>query len=101
LTDIHVKREYFSLYNVLMQALSQAQDGKGKERHANDLPFEQQIICLATREEGHGFTRGQIRKKIEEVKRLSTVEAQINEMLSIIVYAAADIIVMQEENKGG
>jgi hypothetical protein len=84
-----------------MQALSQAQDGKGKERHANDLPFEQQLICLATREEGHGFTRGQIRKKIEEVKRLSTVEAQINEMLSIIVYAAADIIVMQEENKGG
>lgn len=101
MTDIHVKREYFGLYNVLMQALSQAQDGKGKERHANDLPFEQQLICVATREEGHGFTRGQIRKKIEEVKRLSTVEAQINEMLSIIVYAAADIIVMQEENKGG
>jgi hypothetical protein len=79
-----------------MQALSQAQDGKGKERHANDLPFDKQIICTATREEGHGFTRGQIRKKIEEVKRLPTVDAQIREMLSIIVYAAADIMVMQD-----
>lgn len=88
---------YASLRKVLMQALDQAQHGKGLERHANGLPFDQQIICVATREEGHGFTRGQVRKKIEEVKRLPTIDAQIRELLSVIVYAAADIIILEEE----
>lgn len=90
---------YTSLRRVLDMALDQAQNGKGKERHANNLPFEQQLICVATREEGHGFPRGQIRKKIEEIKRLPNLDAQIREALSIIVYAVADIIVMEEENE--
>jgi len=95
-SGIHVERNYFRLYNVLIQALSQAQDGKGKERHANDLPFEKQpSVCIARRR-GSGYPRGQIEKKILEVDNLSTTEAQIREMLSIIVYAAIDIIVMQD-----
>jgi hypothetical protein len=89
--------QYTSLRRILGMALDQAQNGKGLERHANGLPFDKQLICVATREEGHGFPRGQIRKKIEEIKRLPDLEAQIREALSIIVYAAADIIVMEEE----
>jgi|WetSurMetagenome_2_1015567.scaffolds.fasta_scaffold671024_1 hypothetical protein len=88
---------YDELAITLAEAFEQAATGKGRMRHSNGLPFEQQPICTITRSEGHGFTRGQIMKKIDEVKRLPSISAQINEMLSIIVYAAADIIVMREE----
>ena len=95
-----VEDGYRELSDVLVEALEQAQHGKGLERHANGKPFWEQPICVITREEGHGFTIGQIRKKAEEVKRLSTTEAKIRELLSIIVYAAADIIVLKEEAHG-
>jgi hypothetical protein len=98
-----IEAGYGKLYDVLVMALEQAQHGKGLERHADGKPFPEQTICEVCREEGHGFTRGQIRKKIKEVKKLATPEAQIRELLSIIVYAAADIIVVEEEsmNQGG
>jgi len=95
-----VENGYIELSDVLDEALEQAQHGKGLERHANGKPFIEQPICVITREEGHGFTIGQIRKKAEEVKRLTTPEAKIRELLSIIVYAAADVIVIKEEMGG-
>jgi hypothetical protein len=99
--DVNVEPGYESLADVLVEALEQAQHGKGLERHAENKPFLEQTICETTREEGHGFTRGQVRKKIKEVKRLSTPAAQIRELLSIIVYTAADILVVKEEQLEG
>jgi len=92
---IKVPVEYDSLGEVLSAALHQAAIGKGKERHANDEPFEEQDICAITRSEGHGFTRGQAIKKIKEAKRLDR-EAAIRELLGAINYLAADIIVLGE-----
>jgi len=90
-------KNYNKLADILHQAYVQAAEGKGKERHADNLPFDQQPICRIGRRKGHGFTQGQIWKKILEVDNLPTTEAKIREMLSIIVYAAADIILYEEE----
>lgn len=92
-----VKPGYERLARVFDFALEQAQSGKGKERHAEDAqPYEQQLACSITRAEGHGFTRGQALKKIDEAKRLPR-EAAINELLGALNYIAADIIVLQDE----
>ena len=92
-----IDENYASLHRVLMQALDQAQSGKGKERHADGENFLNQPICKIGRRKGHGFTQGQIWKKILEVDNLPTIDAKIREMLSIIVYAAADILILEEE----
>ena len=92
-----IDSDYTSLHRVLMQALDQAQSGKGKERHADGESFLNQPICKIARRKGHGFTQGQVWKKILEVDNLPTIEAKIREMLSVIVYAAADILILEEE----
>jgi hypothetical protein len=87
---------YASLAEVLDMALEQAQSGKGKERHAEkDQAFSNQLICQLTRTEGHGFSRGQAIKKIDEAKRLDA-KAAVRELLGAINYIAADIIVLLE-----
>lgn len=95
-----VNEGYESLHRILMLALDQAQNGKGMERHADGNRFENQPICVIGRRKGYGFTEGQVWKKILEVDNLPTVEAKIREMLSIIVYAAADVILLEEELAG-
>lgn len=90
---------YASLYSVLQDALHQAAAGKGKERHANDDPFERQSICEITRKHGLAFATGQAAKKLEESHRLLQlrgVEAATNEILGAINYAAAAVIVLRE-----
>ena len=90
---------YASLYSVLSDALHQAAAGKGKERHANDDPFERQSICEITRKHGLAFATGQAAKKLEESHRLLQLrgaEAAINEILGAINYAAAAVIVLRE-----
>jgi hypothetical protein len=90
---------YLSLSIILNRALERAAVGKGAKRHADyhNQPFEQQDICQITREEGHGGVRFQLRKKVKEISRLPRKQDQINELLDVIVYAAADILVLQEE----
>ena len=83
-------------------ALEQAQGGKGKERHANDDPFERQSICEITRKHGLAFATGQAAKKLEESHRLLQLrgaEAAINEILGAINYAAAAVIVLREQEE--
>jgi len=75
-------------------ALNQAQSGKGKERHACDNPFEEQIIMIIERLDV-GYQLGQAIKKIAESKRLDTNHA-INELLGAINYIAAKIIHLKE-----
>ena len=95
----HDSDNYASLRSVLSDAIHQAAAGKGKERHANDDPFERQSICEITRKHGLAFATGQAAKKLEESHRLLQLrgaEAAINEILGAINYAAAAVIVLRE-----
>ena len=94
-----VKDGYDSLFRILCQALDQAQQGKGKERHAVNEQFEQQEICLNTRAVGYGYPLGQARKKVRESLRLlenQGVDAAQDELLGAINYIAAAYLVMGE-----
>jgi hypothetical protein len=87
--------EYRSLHGVLQEALEQASEGKGKERHATDgEAFENQPICeIARRLDGGPLY--QAVKKIYESKRLPG-EAGVRELLGAINYIGAEIILRRE-----
>jgi hypothetical protein len=90
---------YQSLSSVLDDALSQAQDGKGKERHASEgEAFENQPICEMARRLGVGGPLYQATKKIYESQRLQG-EAGVRELLGAINYIAAAIIVRREQGE--
>lgn len=86
---------YISLRYVLELAVDQAANGKGKERHANGEPFDQQKICKISRAVGVGFALGQALKKAEESVRLDR-DAGLREILGAINYLAAAYIVLSE-----
>ena len=89
---------YDSLKLVLHDAYIQASEGKGKERHANDEPFELQQICSIPRMQGTtDFVTGQAIKKCLEIRNLPDPAAKINELLGAINYIAAAVIVIQEK----
>jgi hypothetical protein len=94
-----MKNQYKSLEVALELALIRASKGKGKIRHANDKPFEHQDICEEVRYFGIAGNLQQIRKKARELARFDMEEAQVNELLDIIVDAAAAVIVLNEEMK--
>lgn len=86
---------YESLHNVLHDALDQAQNGKGKERHAVEgEQFEDQQICEIDRrleKSPCGFTLGQAVKKIYETPRLD-IDAAIRELYGAVNNIGAAII---------
>lgn len=92
---------YNSLRAIYAQALGQAQGGKGLERHANGLPFDQQPICQGGRRFGVGCLVYQAWKKSHETPVLLAMdngkERAVRELLGVINYAAAAIIVLQED----
>ena len=94
-TPIPTEDPYISLRYVLELAVDQAANGKGKERHANGEPFDQQKICKISRAVGVGFALGQALKKAEESVRLNK-EAALREILGAINYLAAAYIVLNE-----
>lgn len=99
LSDI-IDGDYDSLRAVLLAAFDQASQGKGRERHAEDKPFDKQDICQEARDLGLAFPLGQARKKLKEALKLLDIrghEAAIAECLGAINYAAAAVIVLQEE----
>lgn len=85
-----MKDNYKDLKRVLDLALLQASEGKGKERHANNEPFTEQLIFKI---EGltKSFQLGQAIKKIVESQRLER-EAAIKELLGAINYISAKVI---------
>jgi hypothetical protein len=92
---------YEILRDVLDQAFEQAASGKGRERHANDLPFERQPILETTRIVGLGFPLGQAIKKTGEAAGMlerEQHERAIAELLGAINYLAAGIIAIRERN---
>lgn len=85
--------DYRSLAGILVEAYTQAQSGKGKERHANDLPFVDQpmqaISHLLDSDKGMAY---QACKKIVEATNMQNLPAFEREILGAINYLAGMII---------
>lgn len=87
---------YENLRSILDEAYEQAASGKGKERHANGKPWEEQPIAEIGRMVGVGFNTGQAIKKLQESTRMEP-EAACRELLGAIVYAASAIMLIREK----
>jgi hypothetical protein len=94
---MNIEQGYEPLAEVLQEALDQAQKGKGKECHANDLPFIEQPIMQGAREAGEGGLVFQARKKILEAMNCKDDERAITDMLGAINYVAAQVILRREK----
>jgi hypothetical protein len=92
---VTVRSGYNDLFIVLQQALWQAQDGKGAERHGNGQPFTDQPVLTISRAVGLGFPLGQAMKKIQECQRMD-LDAAKRELLGAINYLAAAILFLDE-----
>jgi len=96
-------QKYSSLEAVLKDALSQANSGKGVERHANNNNFEDQVICVVGRLlKGHRYAAHayQAIKKTIEAGRLYDIkgkDAAYNEILGAINYLSALAIMIKED----
>lgn len=90
---------YTTLRAILDAAFNHAATGKGKERHARDMPFDDQPIMQTTRLVGPGFPLGQAIKKAGEAAgmiergELGAAEA---ECLGAINYLAGAVAWMRE-----
>lgn len=96
--DDAVDPDYASLHVVLMRAYDQAASGKGKDRHANADPFEDQVMCYLASQIGIAGPAFQVCKKTIEACRLP-YPANVNELLGAINYAAGCVI--EIERKAG
>ena len=94
---MRVEPGYEPLAEVLQQALDQSQVGKGKECHANGLPFMDQPIVTEGRVVGPGFHVGQARKKVLEAMNCEDDDRAICDYLGAIVYIAALVILRREK----
>ena len=95
-----IPRGYERLAKVLEDALEQSASGKGKERHANDLAFENQPMQSITAMVGYGFPLGQVMKKTQEAGGMlsrSEYDHARAELLGVIVYAAGAIVALDRE----
>jgi hypothetical protein len=98
-----INNPYNRLQRVLQDAEYQAADGKGKERHATDNQYEDQVICVVGRLlRGHpyGSHAYQVIKKTIEAGRLYKIKgpgAAYEEVLGAINYAAAMNILIAED----
>ena len=90
---------YECLADVLERALDQAQRGKGHERHAQGLPFNQQPMQQLIGLYGVGFALGQAGKKAQESQRLEH-GAAVRELLGAINYLAGAVIAMEGQRHG-
>lgn len=92
--------KYASLARTLRGAYDQASTGKGRERHADDEPFQHQKICVINRWLAGSPVAGalfQAVKKTVESARLSD-SAAIHELRGAINYLAAAIILLEERS---
>lgn len=87
---------YKELERILEMALVQAAEGKGKDRHACDLPFDEQPIIKIQEFVGSGFATGQAMKKIQESTRMPK-DRKVTELLGAIVYLAGAICYIEKE----
>lgn len=95
---VRVVPGYEALFDELVEALKQSQDGKGKERHANDLPFAEQPLMRLSRMCGPGGPAQQVMKKTQEALGMhgrGETDRAIAELHGAIIYAAATILTMK------
>lgn len=85
---------YERLADVLERAFDQAATGKGHDRHAQDLPFEQQPMQKLIDLYGPGFALGQAAKKAQESQRLPAGR-DVAELLGAINYLAGAVIALE------
>lgn len=93
---------YERLAQVLQSAFAQAAHGKGKERHANALPFHEQPMQQIARSRGLGFILGQADKKSQEGQGMlerGNADACVRELLGAIVYLAGAVVFIQDQQK--
>ena len=88
-----MKDNYINLKKVLDDALNQASEGKGKERHANNDVFDKQPI-MWIEEHFKSYQLGQAVKKMHESQSLPLLRA-IAELLGAINYIAAHILFLK------
>lgn len=96
-----VPKGYHDLARTLQEALEQASQGKGEERHGHGKPFTDQPIFEIGRmlgdTGGHAY---QIMKKAQEAYHMTGREqhdAAVRELLGVINYAAAAILLIREQ----
>lgn len=98
--QVQVLQGYTSLLGVLMEALNQAQQGKGAERHnlGGTIPFERQRMQQISELIGsvHGMTY-QACKKITEGVALPTLDRQVAELLGAINYLAGMVLFLRKQ----
>lgn len=91
---------YASLAGVLQAAYDHAAHGKGHVRHGDDkTPFLEQPTMQIARMIGVGYPIGQLMKKAKEstgMVRRKEYDAAVAELLGVINYAAAAILLIQE-----
>jgi hypothetical protein len=87
---------YESLAQVLRRAFDQASNGKGHDRHANQLPFHKQPMQVIAGQVGPGFLTGQAIKKIQESQRLPEGR-DTHELLGAINYLAGVVIFLESQ----
>lgn len=91
---------YEPLADILREAYDQSAKGKGKERHANGKPFLMQPIMSIGRMVGPGYPLGQAMKKAQEAGSMfarGNTPAATAELLGVIVYTAAAVNLMREQ----
>lgn len=94
-----LRDNYTTLRTILDAAFNHAAVGKGKERHARDLPFDKQPMLETTRLVGPGFPLGQAIKKAGEAAGMierGEYDAAEAECLGAINYLAGAVAWMRE-----
>lgn len=91
--------QYESLMGILMDAYTQAAQGKGNERHGAGQSFEKQDIIRIMDRFGVGFALGQAAKKMMEGNRLNDWQRARREWLGAIVYIAGAVLWRDKEGK--
>lgn len=91
-------QDYRTLLGVLFDSLDQAAYGKGKERHANDLPFEEQRMTSISKALNSPLGMAyQAIKKVQEGVQFEETERVIKELHGAIVYIAGMILWYQNQ----
>lgn len=88
---------YERLVAVMKAAHNQAAHGKGKERHANDLPFEEQRMLSICKLQGSpdGMTY-QVIKKLTEGLAMPEHHRKVAELYGAINYLAGIVIFLED-----
>lgn len=107
-SSIAVPEGYGPLALVLEDALKQAAEGKGRDRHAasgpgaragHTPPFMDQPMMAITRMVGLGFPLGQAQKKAQEAALMAArgqAEAATAEILGAIVFLAGAVLALED-----